>query len=196
MRKPFHSLPLINILNSSDNTQPKMWDDLHMICPGVRVLVVDDEPMNLMVARGILSDYRMEVETAESGMEAIEICGKENFDLLFLDHMMPSMDGVETLHHIRKLMDETNRNITAIAFTANAVSGAREFYLSHGFDDYLAKPIQGEKLEQLLCQYLPPQFLKIPEEETVDYLEELCIPPIDGIVADDALRYAGGDQEE
>lgn len=155
MRKPFHSLPLINILNSSDNTQPKMWDDLHMICPGVRVLVVDDEPMNLMVARGILSDYRMEVETAESGMEAIEICGKENFDLLFLDHMMPSMDGVETLHHIRKLMDETNRNITAIAFTANAVSGAREMFYREGFDEFISKPIETLELERVLRKALP-----------------------------------------
>jgi CheY-like chemotaxis protein len=109
---------------------------------------------------------------------------------------MPNMDGVECLEHMMEMADNPNANTKVIALTANAVSGAREFYLSHGFDDYLAKPIQGDKLEQLLCQYLPPQLLKVPEEETVDYMEELCIPSIDGIVADDALRYAGGDQEE
>ena len=115
---------------------------------------------------------------------------------MLLDQKMPNMDGVLCLNHMRELDNNPNANTKVIALTANAVSGAREFYIGHGFDDYLAKPIQGEKLEQLLCQYLPPQYLKVPEEENVDYLEELCIPPIDGIVADDALRYAGGDQEE
>ena len=73
MKKPFFSLPLINILNTNNSTQLQMWENMRMICPDVRVLVVDDEPMNLMVAQGILNDYRMEVKTAESGMEAIEI---------------------------------------------------------------------------------------------------------------------------
>ena len=116
--------------------------------------------------------------------------------MIFLDHKMPNMDGVQCLERMRQMENNPNVNTKVIALTANAVSGAKEFYLAHGFDDYLSKPIQGEKLEQLLCQYLPPQFLKVPEVDTVDYMEELCIPPIDGIVTDDALRYAGGDQEE
>ena len=155
MKKPFYGLPIVNILNAGSNEQPQMWENMRMICPGVRVLVVDDEPMNLMVAQGILSDYRMEVETAESGSEAIEICEKEDFDLLFLDHMMPKMDGVETLHRIRKLMEETKRDITAIAFTANAVSGAREMFYREGFDEFISKPIETLELERVLRNVLP-----------------------------------------
>ena len=155
MKKPFHSLPLINILNTNHSAQPQLWENMRMICTGVRVLVVDDEPMNLMVAQGILSDYRMVVRTAESGAEAIEICEKEDFDLLFLDHMMPKMDGVETLHHIRKLMENTKRDITAIAFTANAVSGAREMFYREGFDEFISKPIETLELERVLRKVLP-----------------------------------------
>lgn len=155
MKKPFFTLPVINILNAEKTEQPQMWENIRMICPGVRVLVVDDEPMNLMVAQGILNDYRMDVKTAESGMEAIEICEKEDFDLLFLDHMMPKMDGVETLHRIRKLMDDTKRDITAIAFTANAVSGAREMFYREGFDEFLSKPIETLEMERVLRKVLP-----------------------------------------
>ena len=155
MKKPFFTLPVINILNASKAEQPQMWENMRMVCPGVRVLVVDDEPMNLMVAQGILKDYRMEVKTVESGMEAIEICEKEDFDLLFLDHMMPKMDGVETLHRLRKLMEETKRDVTVIAFTANAVSGAREMFYREGFDEFISKPIETMELERVLRKVLP-----------------------------------------
>lgn len=155
MKKPFHSLPLINCLNANASVQPQMWENMRMIYQDVRVLVVDDEPMNLMVAKGILSDYQMEVRTAESGMEAIEICEKEDFDLLFLDHMMPKMDGVETLHQIRKLLDDSNRDTIAIAFTANAVSGAREMFYREGFDEFISKPIETLELERVLRKVLP-----------------------------------------
>lgn len=155
MKKPLFTLPVVNILNANNSGQPQMWQNMRMICRGVRALVVDDEPMNLMVARGILSDYRMEVETAESGSEAIEICEQEDFDLLFLDHMMPKMDGVETLHHIRKLMSDTKRDITAIAFTANAVSGAREMFYREGFEEFISKPIETMELERVLRKVLP-----------------------------------------
>lgn len=113
-----------------------------MICPGVRVLVVDDEPMNLMVAKGIFREYQMNVTTAESGREAIELCEKEDFDLVFLDHMMPEMDGVETLKRLRRIHTDTGRDVTVIAFTANAVSGAGEMFLREGFDEFISKPIE------------------------------------------------------
>lgn len=164
--------------------------------PDAKILVVDDTRMNLEVCKGLLKKTRIQVDTADSGIECLNMIMKKEYHMIFLDHKMPNMDGVQCLERMRQMENNPNANTKVIALTANAVSGAREFYLSHGFDDYLAKPIQGEKLEQLLCQYLPPQFLKVPEEENVDYLEELCIPPIDGIVTDDALRYAGGDQEE
>lgn len=164
--------------------------------PDAKILVVDDTHMNLEVCKGLLKKTRIQIDTADSGIECLNMIMKKEYHIIFLDHKMPGMDGVQCLEHMRQMENNPNANTKVIALTANAVSGAKEFYLSHGFDDYLSKPIQSEKLEALLCQYLPPQFLKMPQEESVDYLEEPCIPPIDGIVADDAVRYAGGDQEE
>ena len=155
VKKPLYNLQIIHILNADQADHPKMWNDVRMICSGVRALVVDDEPMNLMVARGILSNYRIEAQTAESGLEAIEICKQEDFDLLFLDHMMPGMDGVETLHRIRKILEIDKREITAIAFTANAVSGAREMFQREGFDEFISKPIEKAELECILRRVLP-----------------------------------------
>ncbi len=164
--------------------------------PDARILVVDDTRMNLEVCRGLLKKTRIQIDTASSGLECLNLIMKKEYHMIFLDHKMPEMDGVECLQRMRELKNNPNAQTTVIALTANAVSGAREFYLSHGFDGYLAKPIQGEALEQMLCHYLPPQFLQIPETESVDYLEEICVPPIEGIVAEDALRYAGDDPEE
>lgn len=155
LKKPLYSLPIVNILNAGPSDDEVLLKEKCMICPGVRVLVVDDEPMNLMVAEEIFKDYRMSVETAESGRKAIELCEKEDYDLIFLDHMMPEMDGVETLKHIRKTCTDTGRVLTAIAFTANAVSGAREMFLQQGFDEFVSKPVETLELERILRKVLP-----------------------------------------
>ena len=156
MKKPFYCLPMVNILNSKTFVDVDGFEiDKNMICPGVRVLVVDDEPMNLMVAEGIFRGYQMKVTTAESGMKAIEICQAEEFDLIFLDHMMPEMDGVETLKRLRKIQADTGKTCVIIAFTANAVSGAREMFLQEGFDEFISKPVEDHELRRLLEKVLP-----------------------------------------
>lgn len=158
LRKPFCSLMVAEILNAkaADNSESAENDkNLHMICPDIKALVVDDEPMNLMVAEGILGEYRMNVRTAHSGMEAIEICSQEEFDLIFLDHMMPEMDGVETLKQLRRLNTNVEHPFLVIAFTANAVSGAKEMFFSEGFDGFLSKPIETSELERVLRKLLP-----------------------------------------
>lgn len=155
LEKPFSAFPVVNILNTVPEEQEGEQAEKRMLCPGVRVLVVDDEPMNRMVAEGIFRDYRMEVETAESGRKAIEICGRKEFDLIFLDHMMPEMDGVETLKHLRRLKTGSSNSLTVIAFTANAVSGAREMFLGEGFDEFVPKPVETVELERVLRKVLP-----------------------------------------
>ncbi|MCH5256503.1 MAG: response regulator [Lachnospiraceae bacterium] len=156
MRKPFYCLPIVNVLNAKTSFVVDEFErDKNMLCPGVRVLVVDDEPMNLMVAEGIFKDYQMRVRTAEGGIAAIEICKKEDFDLIFLDHMMPEMDGVETLKRLRKIQTDAGKTYTIIAFTANAVSGAREMFLQEGFDEFISKPIEDHELRRLLKKVLP-----------------------------------------
>lgn len=166
LKKPFYSLPIVNILNADSLENESVLKEKTMLCPGVKVLVVDDEPMNLMVAEGIFKDYQMIVTKADSGKRAIELCEKEDFDLIFLDHMMPEMDGVETLKRIRKIDNNSNRVLTIIAFTANAVSGAREMFLREGFDEFVSKPIEPLELERVLRKVLPKSSVVFVDENS------------------------------
>lgn len=123
--------------------------------PSARVLVVDDTAINLTVFASLLKRTELKIDTAESGDEAIALFAKEPYDVIFLDHMMPEKDGVETLKEMKAMTDTPNSGTPIICLTANAISGMREMYTNAGFDDYLTKPIDAEKLETMLLQYLP-----------------------------------------
>lgn len=168
IRKPFCCLPVISMLNAGQAKAEDGFKKECMVCPGIRALVVDDEPMNRMVAEGILKDYQMQVKTAESGMKALELCDKEKFDLVFLDHMMPEMDGVETLKRLRKMCTEEGETLTVIAFTANAVSSAREMFLREGFDEFVSKPIEYLELERVLKKVLPKSSIVFADKDWHD----------------------------
>ncbi len=122
--------------------------------PDARVLVVDDNQMNLKVAKNLLKLNGIEADLALSGYEAIDMAGKKKYDLIFLDHMMPRMDGIETLNKMRS-EGVTDESTKVIALTANAVVGSRELYMEAGFDDYLTKPIDVEQLDRMLARHLP-----------------------------------------
>ena len=119
---------------------------------GAKILVVDDNAMNLKVIRGILKYNEIVPDLADSGQECLKLVAKNHYDIIFLDHMMPEMDGIETLKKIKAehLADGT----VIVALTANAISGAREFYLKHGFKDYLSKPVNPADLDSMLKKYL------------------------------------------
>ncbi len=123
--------------------------------PDARILVVDDTEMNLTVMQSLLKKTCIKIDTAMSGKEAITMSEKTAYDVLFIDHMMPDMDGIETLKHIRA--SGMSKDTPAVALTANAISGAREMYLESGFTDYLSKPVDGIKLEKLLMDRLPAE---------------------------------------
>ncbi|MDD6810741.1 MAG: response regulator [Lachnospiraceae bacterium] len=203
LRKPFYCLPIINILNAGEEEDVDALQEKQMVCPGVKVLVVDDEPMNLMVAEGIFKDYQMIVKTAESGKEAIALCEKEEFDLIFLDHMMPEMDGVETLKHLRKIDKNQSKSFTIIAFTANAVSGAREMFLREGFDEFVSKPIEPMEMERILRKVLPKSAIAFVDEKVKNNLEMENQPEEDelsrlenaGIHIQSGMQYCGGSRE-
>lgn len=125
------------------------------IAPGATILVVDDTPINLTVVKGLLKATQIRVDTAESGMETIELVKKKKYDCLFIDHRMPEMDGIETLDALKKMCGNLSKDTPCIALTANAGAGAREEYIAAGFNDYLSKPVSGESLEEMLKQYLP-----------------------------------------
>lgn len=134
--------------------------------PDARILVVDDNKMNLMVIKNLIKQTQVKVDTAESGAEGIRLAGENKYDILFLDHMMPEKDGIETLHELRSNKTGPNIDTPAICLTANASLGAREIYRSKGFDDYLSKPINSEVLEAMLADYLPEEKLGEPDTAT------------------------------
>lgn len=121
--------------------------------PDARILVVDDTEINLTVVKSLLKKTLIRIDTTMSGREALCLAAENEYDAVFIDHMMPDMDGIETLKQMR--MSGLNQNTPAVVLTANAVSGAREMYLDAGFNDYLSKPVDGIKLEKLLKSLIP-----------------------------------------
>ena len=129
-------------------------EQMHIFAPSAKVLVVDDNEMNLKVAKSLMKLNGFVPDTASSGKEAMEKARKNTYHIIFLDHMMPEMDGIETLSAMKNeslIPDGT----TVIALTANAIAGAKESYMKAGFDDYLSKPIEVAGLEEKLSEYLP-----------------------------------------
>lgn len=169
------------------------------IAPLAKILVVDDNAMNLAVAQDLLRKTKLQIDVASSGGECLEMLKRKEYHLICMDHMMPVMDGVQTLRAIRELEDNPSRNIPVIALTANAVVGAREFYLKAGFEDYLSKPIEPDKLEDMLIQYLPKELVYLTEDEEISVENDDHIGGLDeekltdmGINAANGLKYMGG----
>ncbi len=134
------------------------------IAPDARVLLVDDASMNLYVAKGFLKRTLIQVDTAESAKDAIELLKQNEYDVLFYDHMMPETDGIELLHITRDMKDNPNHDKPCIVLTANAIKGVREEYLKAGFNEYMSKPLDGHKFEVLLRSFLPAEKVKEPSE--------------------------------
>ncbi|MBQ9564985.1 MAG: response regulator [Synergistaceae bacterium] len=133
--------------------------------PNARVLVVDDAEVNIVVFSNLLKNTRIKIDKAYSGSEMLQMVRMSHYDMIFLDHRMPGMDGVEAFHAMKALPNNLNERTPVIAFTANAVLGARQMYLDEGFDDYISKPIDTVRLEQLLLSYLPPEKIERSGEE-------------------------------
>lgn len=143
--------------------------------PDAKVLVVDDNEMNLAVVKALLKKTDIQVITCMSGRECLELAAKEYFDVILLDHMMPGMDGIDTLRAMKQSNDHLNMETPIIALTANAVVGAKAEYLETGFSDYLAKPIQEDELMEMIRKYLPPKLTETQEnakQEAADNIIE------------------------
>ena len=160
--------------------------------PDVNILVVDDTEMNLTVIRGLLRRTKVRLDTVTSGKKAIEAASSKHYDIMLIDHMMPEKDGIETLRELKKLPD--SYDTVYIALTANAVSGAREMYLDAGFDDYLAKPVDGKHLEETLQRHISKDKLREPDEPETDKIVSMpdWLLKIDEIDTDSGIRYCGG----
>lgn len=127
------------------------------IAPDAKILLVDDNQMNRDVFCGLIKDMQLQIDQAGGGIEALDKILTTQYDIVFLDHMMPDMDGIEVLKHVKTAEYQPNADTVFIALTANAIAGAREIYLKAGFEDYLSKPIIPAGLEQVLRRYLPSE---------------------------------------
>ena len=166
--KPFYVVSIVNVLNNDLAEQKQKYPvrQGRFLAPDVHVLVVDDNIMNIKVIQGLLEKYRIRVTSALSGKEALEKIETMDYDFVFMDHMMPEMDGIETLHHIRRKVGTYYSKVPVIALTANAVAGMREMFLSEGFADFVEKPVEISVLERVLKRNLPEEKI-IPLEEGV-----------------------------
>lgn len=163
--------------------------------PGMKVLIVDDNMINRKVARNFLKSYEFDLTEAESGPEAIELTRAYWFDLIFMDHMMPGMDGIEAAEIILSDCSEKGTAPVMVALTANAMEGMREQFLEHGFQDFIAKPLDRKELNQLLLRWVPEKYrqTKISEDEFKPL--DLTAIQIDGIDMSTAAEYYSGDEK-
>ncbi|MDR1116632.1 MAG: response regulator [Oscillospiraceae bacterium] len=192
---PAHSLSIANLLNQG-NAEFEFSadkDDSMFIAPSARVLVVDDIITNLMVAEGLMSPYRMQLDTCTSGAEAIELVRKNKYDLVFMDHMMPGMDGIETTRRIRDAgKTEYYQKLPIVALTANAIDGVKDIFIQGGLNDYLSKPIDTAKLHRILQKWIP---VSKRERYTEDSLSDSPVFEIDGIDVNLGIAMTGGNTD-
>ncbi len=182
------SQKIINDVNISQINQlvDDIVEELRMFeAPNIRLLLVDDNKVNLMVAKGFLESYQLQIDTATSGEEAVHMAAACDYNIIMMDHMMPGIDGVEAVRRIRKFYDAKDYHPYIVALTANAYGGIEKMFLANGFDDFISKPIEKEKMHQVLLKaiddhdrHFTDQVLT-PENYTEDQLAELFMEGVD-----------------
>jgi CheY-like chemotaxis protein/anti-sigma regulatory factor (Ser/Thr protein kinase) len=152
---PVYATPVANLLNGFWQNRKEKRFELGFTAPDARVLIVDDINTNLKVAAALLAPYRMQVDVCTNGDVSVEMVKNKRYDIVFMDHMMPGTDGIEATARIRALGEGYFERVPIIALTASALAGMREMFLSKGFSDYLAKPIEPTKLNALVSKWIP-----------------------------------------
>ena len=197
-QKVLNREPIGNFEESFKNSlkQHKTYHE-KFTAPDAKILVVDDTVMNLTVVKGLLKQTKIQIDTCESGQDCLKLSAKKVYDIIFLDHRMPGMDGIETLRELQLMTPNPNRETPVISLTANAISGAREQYISAGFKDYLTKPIDSLQLENMLMKYLPKDKIKISNDKpTEETKEEIKLPEwltrVKGLNINEGIEHCGG----
>ncbi|MCI7768368.1 MAG: PocR ligand-binding domain-containing protein [Oscillospiraceae bacterium] len=191
IKKPVFAMALYNAMGISNinlNDAASEADAFTFTAPDAHILIVDDNSINLAVAKGLLEPLKMQVDTASSAAEAIEKLKQDMYDLIFMDHMMPEVDGVEATRIIRRLMPDYN-GVPIIALTANAVSGAKEMFLEEGMDDFVAKPIEIKEITAKLRKWLPTK--KIIHDTTSKTEQKETVLNIPGLETEQAVQRLG-----
>ena len=191
VKKPVYVLNIASILNGRD-VDISMGglgnEDCEFTAPEAKILIVDDNAINLTVAEGLLRPLNMQIETALSGKQAVAMISEKMYDLIFMDHMMPELDGVETTHIIRRFHPEY-KDVPIIALTANAVSGTKEMFLAEGMNDFVAKPIEMRTILTKLRAWLPKE--KVKKVTSAIYNQEQCQIEIPELNTEAALKLLG-----
>ncbi len=198
VKKPLYVLNIASILNGEEiNTRfgAAILDDFDFVAPDAKILIVDDNAINLTVAEGLLKPLQMQIFTASSGKQAVEMISEQMYDLIFMDHMMPELDGVETVHIIRRFHKEYD-NIPIIALTANAVSGTKEMFIKEGMNDFVAKPIEMRTMLSKLRVWLPKQKIKKIYEKANQETgqKEIKCVVIEGLNTEASIRLLGSEK--
>ncbi|MDR2542729.1 MAG: response regulator [Treponema sp.] len=198
---PIYSIPVANIINGVSDDSPRSSDEeiaAGFTAPDAIILIVDDIPTNLHVAKGFLLPYKMQIDLCESGMKAIEAVKTRQYDLIFMDHMMPEMNGIEATLHIRdweqKNVSSESANVPIIALTANAVSGTKETFLENGFNDFLSKPLDKVILNAILEKWIPEKKQRKKAKKTVIVKDHDVYAGVDIVGVDTAkgIAISGG----
>ena len=198
VKKPLYILGLSNIFSGKeDNAAFSMMEaeDFDFVAPTAEILVVDDNSINLTVTKGLLNPLEMKIDTALSGKDAVLMVTDKRYDIIFMDHMMPDLDGVETTHIIRRFYKEYD-DVPIIALTANAVNGTKEMFLSEGMNDFVAKPIEMRTMTSKLYRWLPQEkihklYKKEEEKQTEEKVENI---EIEGLDTEAALKLLGNEK--
>ena len=171
-QKVSDSSPIGEFKESLDYTEETEYTKVSFVAPKGKILVVDDNKVNLKVFKSLLKHTMINIYQAESGQECIDFLEKEKVDMVFLDHMMPGMDGIETFRVLKEM--GINNDTPVIMLTANAIIGDKEKYIEEGFDDFISKPIMLEELENMIIRYLPKELVeKADSIQTTHSVKEL-----------------------
>lgn len=197
---PFYSINVVSALNG-EAFYNQLIDEKEIVvqfrAPFARIMIVDDNEINLRVAEGILRLYDVQAILARSGKEAIELLKDQDIDIVFMDHMMPEMDGIETTEIIRRTGGEYGRKLPIIALTANVVNDAKKMFLEHGFQDFLAKPVKLKDIDATLRRWLPGTKIELIDESArkqVPEFEEPAFIPMD--IHEEAIQENMGGQRD
>ncbi|GHV39437.1 hypothetical protein FACS189490_03040 [Clostridia bacterium] len=191
---PAHAINVANILNNTADDGifgKRNTDTFSFIAPTAKILIVDDIATNLIVAKGLMAPYKMQISTCTSGREAVRLATENDYDIIFMDHMMPEMDGIEATSKIRLV----KKDAVIIALTANAVYGVEDMFKQNGLDDLLVKPVETRKLNEIFEKWLPPEqrVRPLPEDFEINEAEAAPIIAIQGLDVRLGLSFTGGD---
>lgn len=211
INKPLYSLNFCQTINhESLYVGPVTEEYMNFTAPEASVLIVDDNEINLEVAVGLLEPLHMQIDTAESGKRALQMAAEKKYHMIFMDHMMPVMDGIETTEHLRQMEDEYYHTVPIVALTANALMDAREKFAKAGMDDFVAKPIEMKEICKCIRKWLPDELIVfgaatdgnegaalVATQRTAgddSQAQSAPLPDLPGINAADGIKYSGSEK--